>query len=241
MARVKSQGDNPRIPPRLLSLDTIMITIPEVVEELVSKKPFLEEGLSRGLINLSALARELQPEIEKKLYKEVQTGAIIMALKRLSTKPHSHSRSGNILLEQVIQQLGDMTVRSNIVEFTLANSSTLADQQVQLMHEVSKKPNSFLTITDGVFETAFFASQNLEAEIERLFAGQTVKNKITGLSSITIIIPQEATDIPGVYYSILKKLAWNAINFIEVVSSFTELTIFMRNEDVDRAFSVLKN
>jgi hypothetical protein len=216
-----------------------MFTIAEVVEELISKKPFIEEGLSRGLINLSALARELQPAIEKRLYKDVQLGAIVMALKRIEAKTANQSDSNQ--LEQVVSALGDMTVRSNIVEYTFANSSTLADKQTKLMHQSSQLSNSFLTVTDGVFETTFFASANLKSAIDEHMTGEMVKNQAENLSSITIIIPEEATDIPGVYYSILKKLAWNGINFVEVVSSFTELTIFMRSEDIDRAFSTLKN
>lgn len=215
-----------------------MITIPELVEDLISKKPFLEEGLSRGLINLSALARELQPDIEKKLYREVQIGAVVMALKRLSEKNPPQVESNK--LESIVSALGDMTVRSNIVEYTFANSPTLADKQTELMHQSSLLPNSFFTVTDGVFETTFFASANLKSAIEEHMTGEKAKNQADNLSSITIIIPEAATDIPGVYYSILKKLAWNGINFIEVVSSFTELTIFMRSEDIDRAFSVLK-
>lgn len=133
-----------------------------------------------------------------------------------------------------------MTVRSNIVEFTFENSSTLAAKQIQLMSVASNNPNSFLTITDGVFETTFFASHSLKSTIEELFLSEKIKNQDQNLSSITIIIPAEATDVPGVYYSILKKLAWNGINFVEVVSSFTELTLFLRSTDVDKAFSVLK-
>ncbi len=216
-----------------------MFTVSDIVEELVAKQPFIEEGLSRDLINLSSLARELKPQIEKKLFKEVQLGSIVMALKRLSERTQMSDKTSQ--LNHVLTLLGDMTVRSNIVEFTFENSSTLAEKQIALMHEASKLPNSFLTITDGVFETAFFASQSLSDSIEQHFPNEKMKNKVTGLSSITLVVPTEALDVPGVYYSILKKLAWNGINFIEVVSSFTELTIFMRNEDVDRAFSVLKN
>ncbi len=216
-----------------------MFTIAEVVEELISKKPFLEEGLSRGLINLSALARELQPKIEKRLYKDVQLGAIVMALKRLEAK--SANKSDSNQLQSVVSSLGDMTVRSNIVEYTFENSSSLAEKQTQLMHQASLLPNSFLTVTDGVFETTFFASANLKSAIDEQMTGEKIKKQAENLSSITIIIPEAATDIPGVYYSILKKLAWNGINFVEVVSSFTELTIFMRSVDIDRAFSILKN
>ena len=61
------------------------------------------------------------------------------------------------------------------------------------------------------------------------------------LSAITIILPKEAVFVPGVYYSVLKALAWEGINFVEVVSSYTELTIILQNSNVDRAFSVLKN
>jgi hypothetical protein len=223
-----------------------MFTIAQVVEEILMKKPFLEEGLSRGLINLSALARELQPQIEKRLYertlllrnKDIQIGAIVMALKRIEAKSANKSESNQ--LQEVVSNLGDMTVRSNIVEYTFENSSTLAEKQTRLMHQASLLPNSFLTVTDGVFETTFFASANLKSSIEEQMAGEKIKNQADNLSSITIIIPASATDIPGVYYAILKKLAWNGINFVEVVSSLTELTIFMRSEDIDHAFSTLK-
>lgn len=60
-----------------------MLTIPNAVEEVIKKKPFLEGALVEGLINLSALARQLKPEIEKKVGKEVNDSAVIMALNRL--------------------------------------------------------------------------------------------------------------------------------------------------------------
>ena len=56
-----------------------MLTIPNAVEEVIKKKPFLEGALVEGLVNLSALARQLKPEIEKKVGKEVNDSAVIMA------------------------------------------------------------------------------------------------------------------------------------------------------------------
>ncbi len=213
-----------------------MITIPEIVEDLVQSSPFLEETLSQGLINNSALARNLKPEIEKRLLKDVQLGAIVMALNRLS-KQMSFSNSK---LDNLLNKLGDISIRSNIVSYTFENSSTLTQNQAKLIQKSANTPHSFLTITDGVFETAFFASKNLSEEIEKLFAEERLKIKISDLSSITIVIPEEALHISGVYYSILKKLAWEGINFVEVVSSYTELTIFIEDEKIDKAFSALK-
>ena len=60
-----------------------MITIPQVVEEIIQRQPFLIDMINDGLINHSSLARKIKPEIEEKLYKTVQLGAVVMALKRL--------------------------------------------------------------------------------------------------------------------------------------------------------------
>ena len=60
-----------------------MTTIPGAVEQVIKKKPFLESALIEGIVNISALSRKIKGEIEEELGKEVNDGAIIMALNRL--------------------------------------------------------------------------------------------------------------------------------------------------------------
>ena len=61
-----------------------MVSISHVVEDIVKHRPYLSESLAAGIINVSSLARQLQPDVEKALLKEVNTGAIVMALNRLA-------------------------------------------------------------------------------------------------------------------------------------------------------------
>ena len=213
-----------------------MITVPEVVEEIVRRSPFLEEGLAGGIINLSSLARQIQPEIQEKLYKDIKPGAIIMALKRLALKLDKNKTN----LSSIFSKLSDLTVRSNIVYYTFENSPNINIKQEQLLKVAAGEKGTFLTLSQGVFETAIFASNNLTKEIESIFVGEKLRFKLSGLSSITIILPKEAVEVPGVYYTILKNLAWEGINFVEVISSYTELTIFMDNSNINRAFAALK-
>jgi len=49
------------------------------------------------------------------------------------------------------------------------------------------------------------------------------------------------TEQPGLYYYIFKKLAWDGINILEVVSTSNEFTILLKDEDIDKAFSVIKH
>lgn len=215
-----------------------MITVPELTEEIVRKSPFLEEGLARGIINLSSLARIIQPEIQEKLMKDIKPGAIMMALKRLSRKIKP---ANNQKLADVLKNISDITVRSNILEFAFENSSSLIDKQRKLLDAILEEKNTFFTTSAGVYETSLFVSQNLDVQVKKIFQDEKLRYEMNDLSAITLILPKEAVFVPGVYYSVLKTLAWEGINFIEVVSSYTELTIILQNSNVDRAFSVLKN
>ena len=48
-----------------------MKTIASVVEDYIKTKPFLSTALSQGIINLTSLSRQIQPEIET-IYKRKQ-------------------------------------------------------------------------------------------------------------------------------------------------------------------------
>ena len=78
-------------------------------------------------------------------------------------------------------------------------------------------------------------------EMEEIFKDEKLIAKIKNLSSITILLSQETVNTTGAYYSILKLLAWNEINIIDVISTYTELTIILSDTDIDKAFSILKN
>ena len=99
-----------------------MKTIASCVQEIVMSSPFLEEGLSRQIINFSALAKDLNKPISIMLKKPVKEGAIMMALRRYNQPINI---SNTIRSKKVFKNLGDITVRSNLSDFTFENSKTL--------------------------------------------------------------------------------------------------------------------
>ena len=60
-----------------------MISLSKIIEEKINNVPFLRENLSQGLINTSALARILKPELELKMDKIIKESTIIMSIGRL--------------------------------------------------------------------------------------------------------------------------------------------------------------
>lgn len=213
-----------------------MTSIPAVVEELIKKKPFLESALIEGLINLSSLARKLRPEVEKAAAREVNDGAIIMALNRLVPRLELLS---NMKFRKVIENIGDIVVRSNLADLTFSNSKSLYRCQAQLLDHVQKTKDAFCTFSQGIGETALVVSSNLVSTVDRLFINEYQLSKSISLSSITIKLPAENSLYPGVYYYIFKELAWDNINVVELISTTNEFTVVVHDDDIHRAFSIL--
>lgn len=214
-----------------------MVTISESVSDIVSRKPFLEEALASGLINLSSLAREIHSEVCNRLEKDVKHGAIVMALKRL--KPTVNFQI-NLRIKKVVELMGDITVRSNLADYTFRNSDSLTNCQTELLKIISDRKEIFYAFSQGIYETTLILSDVIGEEIAKIFDNEILTFKISDLSSITIKLPEENAQVFGVYYHILKKLAYEGINILEIVSTTHEFTVIVNDSDVDAAFSVLK-
>lgn len=213
-----------------------MRKVSDAVQVIISRKPFLESAMAEGLLNYNSLAKYLLPEVETFVNRKVQSGTIVMALRRMQLTADQiiafHIRG-------VLNNLGDITVRSNLMDYTFQNSDTLIEKQLDLLELVKHKKDFFLTFSQGIYETAIVLSDSIEDHMDSIFKKEKLISKIVGLSSATIKLPIENIRIPGIYFHIFKLLAWEKINILEVISTTNEFTIVVENKDINRAFGVL--
>ncbi|MBI2257645.1 MAG: aspartate kinase [Flavobacteriia bacterium] len=214
-----------------------MYSVSKVSEDIINRSPFLREAIAEDLINISALARKIKPELDEYFNQNVKEGAIIMAIKRLSPEK---TKNISLKIEKIISGIGDFLVRSNLSIFTFENSSTLSSLQVKLLEILeADKMKSFYTITKGVSETTIVTNLPNKGDILHLFENETLLNRYDNLASITIHLPIENTEVYGIYYYILKQLAWEGLNIVDMISTANEFTIIFNQSDVDKAFRIL--
>ena len=213
-----------------------MKTIAACVEELLITQPFLEEALFRNIINFSALSEELQKPISHMLRKPVKTGAIMMALRRYS--PPAHLRKSR-QLQAVLKDMGDITVRSNLVDFTFQNSDTLIKSHADVLKNFN--PKAFYGFSRGIYESNIVVSASERQKVLDCFEGETMIGSQDNLSAISIRLPENNSKISGLYYQIFKRLAWEGISLYEVISTTNEFTVLVENHLVDQAFSAIKS
>ncbi len=214
-----------------------MKTIATCVEEILVSQPFLEDALTRNILNFSALSEELREPISRMLRKPVKAGAIMMALRRYSPPKEMANK---IKLNHVLRNLGDITVRSGISDYTFKNSGNLINGHLKMLEAIKENPHIFYTFTHGVQESNVLITTVLKRQIEESYKNEICTTVQDNLSAITIGLPKENTKIAGLYYQFFKRLAWEGISLYEVLSTTNEFTILVEDNVVDKAFSAIK-
>jgi len=202
-----------------------MKTVAQSVENIIKRKPFLESALAQGIINMTSLAKDILPDVKEDLKKDVNKGAIVMAIKRLAPTLEFQI---NHKVKSVLKNLGDITVRSKLADYTFSISDTLIKNQSQFLEMVGSHPDLYYAVSRGVYETTIIISDRFQEEVESIFKQETIISKKTSLSSLTIKLPVENTKVAGIYYYIFRDLAWEGINVLEVISTTNEFTIIVK-------------
>lgn len=215
-----------------------MISLSKLIEQKIDNTPFLRENLSEGLVNTSALARRLKPALEEKMDKKIKDSTIIMAIGRL---PLSKHKSIEKKLINLIDDIGDMVVRSNLVKYNFKNYVGIAKNQSAFLEKSESYTDSFYTVSRGINETTVIINAQLKDVLESKLDSKHLLSKTDNLSAITMKLPEDNTEVEGVYYYVLKKLAWKSISIEEVISTTNEFTIVVKSELISKAFEVLIN
>jgi len=209
-----------------------MNTITSCIHDILRHQPFLDDALSKDLINFSALAEHLQPEVEKTLRKPVKQGSIIMALRR-------YAPQRNLIKNSNWRELGDIVVRSGITEFTYLNSNTLLANQATLMNRVKDEIGVYLNYSSNYQESNILVSNDLKDTVSKIFEEEKLVSVKSDLSSITIALPKNSSKTVGLYFYIFKLLAYEGIPVFEMISTSNYFALFLEKDYINQAFLLL--
>ena len=211
-----------------------MVTIAHITENIVSRKPFLQEALAKGIINYGALADEILPVVESVLKKKVKHSAVMMALRRYADKLNK-----SFIAQLKIKGKAQIIIKSGIFELTVVKNQQNYNLLKKIQNLISPEKGDLLNLTQGNTEITIISNIKYYEKILKLFKPKDIVHKKTGISALTIFFSKDFILTPGFYYLILRELAWENINVFEMVSTSTELTLLLNNSDVGNAFNII--
>ena len=207
-----------------------MIKVSDVVREITLSSEIALSALSDGYLNLSAYAKLIKPEVERRARKPVSVGSIVVALSRLA----GSLKAQEPLLPEV--QLENLSVKSGLVEITFDKTRENRDRIEQLFQDKSFAAADFFTLTHGIGELSIVVPEGLKNSVLALYKDQKPKLILGNLASLTVRFDERYLWIPNVIYALLRPLALNRVDVIEIVSTFTELTFLLNQRDLNSAF-----
>lgn len=210
-----------------------MIKIADSVRGMVYESEIALTALANGYLNLSAYAKSIQQDVEQTAKKPVKIGSIVAALSRLA---HTLQQQPPLLPYVHIENL---SVKSGLVEITL-NKTT---ENRNLMQSLNRDPlfasADFFTVTQGMHEISLVVPRELSGRVRACFRGQKPKLILDHLAALTVRFGEEYIRVPNVTYALVRHFAIRRINIVEIVSTFTELTFILAEDDLDTSFSMM--
>lgn len=212
-----------------------MVSIARICEKIIEHKPFLQEALSKGIINYGALAETIQEQVKTEYGKPVKFAAVMMALRRLKEKLEQ-SPVGKAKFSAD----SDLSIKSDLIEITVTRHPKTHMLINSFYETIDPKRGDFFTVTTGTHEITLVCNKRYKKPFLKKINKEDLLIVKENLAAITVRIPQESLETPGTFYLITRALLWENINIVEVVSTYTEETIIINTKDVGQAFYALE-
>jgi hypothetical protein len=210
-----------------------MKPIAAVVREIVDESEVILTALSSGVLNLSAYAKQIKNEVARRAKKEVPVGTIVVALCRYEFDAKKRAP----LCPKV--KIESISTRSALAEVTFAKSAANKGR-LRALHENEKLSDAdMLTVTSGIREISLIIPAALKPEVIKVFKGDKPTMVQDNLASLTLRFPSRYLHTPNTTFALIRPLALHRINIVEVVSTYTELTVVVAEKDLQAAFAVM--
>lgn len=210
-----------------------MITTTSAVKKALATSQAVPSDIPIELLNVSALARLLQKDVEAIAKRTIQPQTIAVSLKRLIAK-------GAVRRMQIPElKIDTYNVQSGLVELTYSRTPSVL-QAAKRLHATATDARQFLTVIYGVTELSIITKQNAADDIRCIFDGESLKAETKRLGCVSVQFDEKYLSVPNVLYALIRALASHNVNVVEVVSTYTELAFILAEDDMQRALGLLQ-
>ena len=211
------------------------VSVAAAVKTIINRSPFISEMLLQEVISFSNLAKSIQPRVEALHGGSVNTAAVVMAIRRYADElKESQKALRGGRLDYEIQ------MKTNIYDVNFSRDDSFIPKLSSLYDIVRPEQGDFLNITLGTHEITLAVSENHRNTVDELTKDQKIVHRYSDLVALTIVFHGDFLQTPGVLYLAVRKLAWENINIIEIVSTMNVLTFVITREDSHRAYEALE-
>jgi aspartokinase len=209
------------------------MSVPEVVREIITRNRSIYDCMKMDLINYTALAVKIQPEIERILGNSVNLNTVVVAIKRYSD---SFENKEEINEESVLKN-ARLALTDGIMDIKFSIKDSNEIDPIAILDKFSKITNNFEFFR--VSDSFRFLAEDME-DIRQIFSNFSNREDMfsTGLAKIRISIPTSQNQSDVVSY-VAEVLHANGIELVNAFFSQDSIVIILNEKNSSRAYDIL--
>jgi len=209
------------------------MSVPEVVREVITRNRSIYDCMKMDLINYTALAVKIQPEIEKILGNSVNLNTIVVAIKRYADSFETKEE----MKEESVLKNARLSLTDGIMDVRFSVKDSNEMDPMSILDKFSKVTNDyeFFRLSDSFR----FLTEDMD-DIRRIFSDVSERDDMfsTGLAKIRISIPSSQNQSDVVSY-VAEVLHANGVELVNAFFSQDNITIILNERDSSRAYDIL--
>lgn len=214
------------------------ISVAEAVRRIILMHPALLDAIKMNVINYSALAERIYPEVlETTGRNRISLEAIKMALIRFSEDIKRKHKILEKMIKDVISE-SVLELKSDIIVLT-TKQETLMDKLDKLMENVVRA--RFFQLTQGLRTFTLIFDKRVLGKILKTIGEENIEILIDNQSAIILVSPKTVIEVPGVIAYITSLLARRGINITQIISCHEDTILIVDREYASKAFSLIED
>lgn len=209
------------------------MSVPEVVREIITRNRSVFDCMKMDLINYTALAVKIQPDVERILGNSVNLNTIVVAIKRFADSLEVKED----VEEQSVLKNARLALTDGIVDIKFSVKDSHGVDPLTILDKFSKITSNFDFFRSS--DTFRFLTEDLD-DVRQIF--ETIPNREnifnTGLAKIRISIPPNQNKSDVVSY-VAEVLHANGIELVNAFFSQDNIILILNEKDSSRAYEIL--
>ena len=210
------------------------LSVPDVVRDIITRNRSIYDCMKMDVINYTALAVKIQPEVERLLGNPINLNTIVVAIKRYADSFETKED----VKEQSVLKNSRLSLTDGILDVSFSLDEMGEQETMNLMNRFSelKSDYEFFRLTDS-FRLLTEDLVDVRQLIESFPGAKNFFN--AGLAKIKIRIPQDQNRSDVVSY-VAEILHSNGIELINAYFSQDDIVAVLNEKDASRAYELLR-
>jgi len=212
---------------------TVGLSVPDVVREIITRNRSIHDCMAMDVINFTALAVKIHPEVEKQIGNPIHLNTIVVAIKRYAD---AFEKDENIIDEPVLKD-----ARLSLTDRIMGMQWTMKDLHDQNMAKMfAEAENAFSNSEFFRLGDSFRVLVDDSDVTRKIFQSFPKENMYSsGLAKIRIQVPeQNRADVVSYVTEILHR---NGIDLVDALFSQDGIVLILKADQAPIAYEKLRS